>query len=413
MSGPSCLGDRPKRAPELRLPYPLLEYLQALKGDYMKLALRLLQRAQWKAGVTETGIAVDAGEVLISLRSHDVWDAVRLDRRLSEAGRVSLMRRVLDRLERDGIVATRPARRTDTPGATQSGTSNETPPTVVRFLKFRDNLWPGNQDSAKGPTRGTTHGAAHRPDPIPTSKPATPAALEERGSCADLGTSTARPSHPRVEEVRSLVARASAAYLEVRGLPYQHARRAAVMADRRAADELLSVPGIKAGTIEQVWRWVLPRTDWPRIETLPDLAAHWGVVAPRALLAIREAAAKAQASIPPLPITCPVWAEMAVRLQRNLRPDLYERWFAQLGADTSDGELVLVAADEFQRAFIHDNYLGMLEELLGRVRSQHESYLGIKSVLVTYASEAGCPGVTVNPEPTMNQETFCHAQHQA
>ncbi|MGB8932411.1 MAG: hypothetical protein WCC48_14305 [Anaeromyxobacteraceae bacterium] len=48
MSAPD--NGTPKRAPELRLPYPFLEYLLQLPGDYAKLVLRLLQRAQWTPG---------------------------------------------------------------------------------------------------------------------------------------------------------------------------------------------------------------------------------------------------------------------------------------------------------------------------------------------------------------------------
>jgi DnaA N-terminal domain len=413
MTGQTPHGERPKRVPELRTPYPLLDYLQTLKGDYLKLTLRLLQRAQWKAGVTETGIAIDAGEVLISLRSRDIWDAVRLDRQLGEAGRVSLLRRVLGRLERDGIIATRPAHRIDTPSGARSGTSSETPPTIVRFLMYRDNLWPGNQDATQESTRASTQGAAHPSDPIPADKPATPAIEEEGDASPATGSAAAHPSTAGLDEVRSLVARAAAAYLEVKGLPYQHARKAAVMADRRAAAELLSVPGIQPDTVEQVWRWVLPQADWPRIETLPDLAAHWGVVAPRALLASRETAAAPQPSVTPAPITCQVWAAMAVRLRRDLRTDLYERWFAPLGAEVSDGELVLSAPDRFHRDFVHDNYLCLLGELLERSRSEQESYRGVDRLRVVAEGETERPSTASHTEPSQHQETSRHAQHQA
>lgn len=413
MTGQTPHGERAKRVPELRTPYPLLEYLQTLKGDYMKLALRLLQRAQWKRGTTDTGIAVDAGEVLISLRSRDLWDAVRLDRQVSEAGRVALLRRVLHRLERDGIIVTRAAHRIGTPSDTQTGTAKDTPPTIVRFLKFRDNLWPGNQDATQEPTRVSTQGAAHLSDPIPASKPATPAIEEEGDASTATGSAAAHPSPAGLDEVRSLVARASAAYLEVKGLPYQHARKAAVMADRRAAAELLSVPGIQPDTIERVWRWALPQTAWPRIETLPDLAAHWGVVAPRALLASRETAAAPRPSVTPAPITCPVWAEMAGRLQRDLRPDLFERWFAPFGAEVVGGKLVLSAPDRFHRDFVHDNYLGLLGELLERARSDQESHRGIDRLRVVAAGETECLSATINPEQSTHLETSRHAQHQA
>lgn len=159
----------PKRAPELRLPYPLLEYLYTLPGDYVKITVRLLQRAQWVPGVTPSGLALDAGEILISFRSRVLWDAITL-RGVSEDGRVSLLRRVLDRLTRDGFVATRSALDTDTPGDTPRSTRRDTPATIVRFLNFRDNLWPGNVDA----TREAAHGATRRSDTILAVDPTNP-----------------------------------------------------------------------------------------------------------------------------------------------------------------------------------------------------------------------------------------------
>jgi hypothetical protein len=166
VSAPQTPPGAPKRAPELRLPYPLLEYLFQLPGDYAKLVLRLLQRAQWTAGMTREGLLLDAGEVLISLRSEDIWGAITLDRDVSENGRVSLLRRVLRRLADDGYVALRPAHQRDT----HPGARRDTPATVVRFLKFRDNLWPANASA----TRGTTQVATRRIGTIPAVDPADP-----------------------------------------------------------------------------------------------------------------------------------------------------------------------------------------------------------------------------------------------
>ncbi|MGB8932393.1 MAG: DnaA N-terminal domain-containing protein [Anaeromyxobacteraceae bacterium] len=160
----------PKRAPELRLPYPLIDYLNTLPGDYVKITVRLLQLAQWVPGVAPSGLVLDAGELVMSLRFRGLWDAVVLDREVTEAGRVSLLRRVLRRLERDGLVATRAASSADTPNDTPRSTRRDTPATIVRFLKFRDNLWPGNVDA----TRQAAHGAAHRSDTILAVDPTNP-----------------------------------------------------------------------------------------------------------------------------------------------------------------------------------------------------------------------------------------------
>jgi hypothetical protein len=413
VTDPRTHGERSKRVPELRLPYPLLKYVLGLKSDYEKLTLRLMQLAQWKPGTTENGLAIDAGEVLISLRSRDVWDAVRLDRQLGEAGRVSLLRRVLDRLERDGIITTRPAHQIDTKSETRSNTGSDRPPTVVRFLKYRDILWPRNQDSAQEPTRPSTQEATHGFDTIPTSKATTPAVEEEGARRTATGSSEARPSPVGNDEVRSLEARAAAAYLEVKGLPYQHARKAAVRADRRAAEELLSMPGSQADLIEQVWRWVLPQTTWPRIETLPHLAAHWGVVAPRAQLAARAAVSTPQSSARHVPITCPVWAEMARRLQRDLRPDLFERWFAPLQVEVFDRELVLSAPDRFHRDFVHDNYLGLLGELQEKTRSETEAFRGIDRLRIVAEGDTEASSTKFHTNRSAHQETSSHAQHQS
>lgn len=60
MSARPASSKEPRRAPELRLPYPLLEYLLRLPGDYANLALRLVQRAQWAPTVSQTGVPIDA-----------------------------------------------------------------------------------------------------------------------------------------------------------------------------------------------------------------------------------------------------------------------------------------------------------------------------------------------------------------
>ncbi|MGB8932412.1 MAG: DnaA N-terminal domain-containing protein [Anaeromyxobacteraceae bacterium] len=126
------------------------------------------------AGATREGLVLDAGEVLISLRSDDVWGAIALDREVNESGRVSLLRRVLRRLRDDGYISIRPTHRRDTARDTQTGTRRDTPATVVRFLKFRDNLWPANEDATRGTTRESTRKATHRIGTILAVDPADP-----------------------------------------------------------------------------------------------------------------------------------------------------------------------------------------------------------------------------------------------
>jgi hypothetical protein len=159
----------PKRAPELRLPYPLVEYLLTLPGDWVKVILRLLQRAQWTPGVAPSGDLLDAGEIIISFRSSALWDAVALYRALAEDGRTSLVRRVLARLTRDGYIDTRKTSAPNTTGDTPTNTHRNTRATIVRFLRFRDNLWPGNADATR-----PEFGRERRSDPILAVDPANP-----------------------------------------------------------------------------------------------------------------------------------------------------------------------------------------------------------------------------------------------
>jgi hypothetical protein len=229
-----------RRAPELRLPYPLLEYLLELPGDYAKLTLRLLQRAQWVPVVTQTGVHLDAGEVLLSLRSRDLWGAVVLDRQVDEAGRVSLLRRVLSRLDLDGFAVKRAAHDSDTPEGARSGTRRDTPATVVRFLKYRSSLWPANAGATHGTAHDPTHGTTHQTDTIPSRDPATSAAQREAASDT-TALASGNDGSPRIGEVRAVLAMAGSAFAEIVGAPYQHALPQALRADRRAAAELLAV----------------------------------------------------------------------------------------------------------------------------------------------------------------------------
>jgi hypothetical protein len=403
-------GERPKRVPELRLPYPLLEDLLKMKGPHAKLGLRLMQLAGWKAKVTPDGIELDAGELLLALRSRAFWAPIEPDTKLTEAGRVSLLRRALERLERDGIISVRPARRTGTASGTSSNTPTDTPPTIVRFLKYRDILWPANGDATQGPTRQPTREPTHDTDTIPANNPTHQAGEGEGGSSDATATATLPRLPQPPDAIRALLDLLATAFHDIKGVAYQHASRGAVVADRRAAAELLAVPGIQAETIEQVWRWALPQTDWPRIDTIPDLARLWVSVAPRALIACRESAA-ANPSARAAPLTCPVWAEMARRLQRDLRPDLFERWFAPLQVDVFDRELVLSAPDRFHRDFVHDNYLGLLGELQEKTRSETEAFRGIDRLRIVAEGETEASSTKFHPNRSVHQETSSHAQH--
>lgn len=360
---------QPRRAPELRIPYPLLEYVYGLPGDYAKLLLRLLQRAQW-VPTQVRGLHIDAGEVLFSLRSPDVWGPVQLDRDrdLTEDGRVSLLRRLLSRLERDGIILVRTARGSDTQSDTRIDARRDTPATIIRFLKFRDSLWPGNVDATRATTHGPTRTAAQVRDTIPSKKPADPT-TEREGAArpADLPRERSMSQVPHVSDVRDLLARTAAAHEEVTGIRYQHAHERALEADRRAAASLLKAAGNDVDTVVVVWRWALGQSAWPRIETLADLAAHWVRIAPRALTALHATPAPPRCPEAFGAAACPEWAAIADHLRRRIRPDTFARFFAPLQGTVIGDELLLRAPDRFQRDFIEDNYAAVLDEAVGSV----------------------------------------------
>lgn len=156
-----------ERPPFLAVPYPGLDYVLSLPGDHAKVFLRVAQLARAAPGTVD-GIALDAGEALISLRSRKVWGRVALDaEELTDNGVVALRRRALARLERDGWVALRTAHRSSTGDGTESGTRSGTPATIVRFLKFRDILWPASVETAHPTAHPTAQEPAHQNGTIP------------------------------------------------------------------------------------------------------------------------------------------------------------------------------------------------------------------------------------------------------
>ncbi|ACG73248.1 hypothetical protein AnaeK_2020 [Anaeromyxobacter sp. K] len=156
-----------ERPPFLALPAPLVDYVLALPGDYGKTLLRVAQLARAAPGVVD-GIALDTGEALISYRSPRVWGRVALDAELAKDGEVALRRRALARAERDGWVQIRPAHRSGTASDTRTGTGTSTPATIVRFLRFREILWPASVQTAQPAAQPTAQ------EPAPGSGTITP-----------------------------------------------------------------------------------------------------------------------------------------------------------------------------------------------------------------------------------------------
>lgn len=204
--------------PFLAVPYPLDEYLDALPGDYGKIARRLLRAACWKRQATRNGIELDAGEVLIDERSEELWGGLVLDRDttakpLKEAGRRALVRRVLDRLEADEVIARRSAQARGPRNGPHSGPRSGPSPTVVRFLKFRAILWPASsamaQDSAQETAQETAQDFGPIPPVAPPDQPGPPSAgrpaVAREGSRRDTAFDH-RARDPQVEDLRLALA---------------------------------------------------------------------------------------------------------------------------------------------------------------------------------------------------------------
>jgi hypothetical protein len=156
-----------ERPPFLAMPYPLDEYLDELAGDHGKVARRLLRAARWTAGEVD-GIRLDAGEALIDERSEKLWGSLRLDRgAVSIDARRALVGRVLERLEADGIIERRAAQGSGPGTGPKNGPRRGPIPTVVRFLKYREILWPALLGSAQQSAQGPAQDSAQRSGPIP------------------------------------------------------------------------------------------------------------------------------------------------------------------------------------------------------------------------------------------------------
>jgi hypothetical protein len=196
VSGPSDTGARP---PAIWMPYPLDEYLDALPGDYGKVTRRLLRAARWARGDVG-GVELDAGEALMDERSEKLWGGLTLERDVSAAGRRALIRRVLDRLERDGIVARRSAHARGPRNGPGSGPRNGPSPTVVRFLKFRGILWPASAGTAQETAQGPAQETALQSGPVLPEDPPAPPDQQQPRARAAVAVDDAPPP-PRLEVV--------------------------------------------------------------------------------------------------------------------------------------------------------------------------------------------------------------------
>jgi hypothetical protein len=183
-------GEGAKRAPPpfIAMPYPLDEYLDELPGDYGKIARRLLRTANWERGRSRCGrYELDAGEALMDERSEKLWGGLHFDRGdLSDDARRALVRRTLERLEHDGWIERGTPRRAAQGNGPEFGPRNGPrrgpTPTVVRFLKFREILWPASIETAQASTQHPAQETAQANGPILPGEPPRPPVQPEKRS---------------------------------------------------------------------------------------------------------------------------------------------------------------------------------------------------------------------------------------
>lgn len=362
----------PDRPPFLAMPYPLDEYLDGLPGDWGKVARRLLRAAQWERGSSRCGrYVLDAGEALIDERSEKLWGGLVLDRgALPVEGRRALIRRVLERLERDGVAERRPARVSGPGSDPKKSPRNGPTPTVVRFMKFREILWPASDESAQETAQETARKPALTRGPIPPAVPPAPpkAAAPERTSAVD-----AEAMPRRLLEVVDEGGGAPGPDPWPRATSFRHA-----LTLRMARTVLYPIgghePKIMASLQDSLG--LMPEDD--AVETCaarvveavqlrrrqPGTMAYFAQVLADEAVRRRAlgAPAVAAAAPPPLPEPgCPEWARLRDVFRERVRADTFDRFHAPLTGRMDGTVLVLMAPDEYRRRFLQDNHREVFE----------------------------------------------------
>jgi hypothetical protein len=355
-----------RRARFVALPAPLIDELLQLGGDRLKVALRLLQRAAWEATEVD-GIRLDAGECLISQRSEKLWGDIRFDRAVDGAGLRSFIRRTIDWLVEHGYASVRPAHRSG-PGTGPLATVDRGPsPTIVRFLKYREILWPEAAPSTHPETGEPAHPSTQAIGPIEPRE--LPAHLEAAASGSEVGSTgrdaQAAPSAtaavtPEVDPIAYPLVRAFQAGLA----PHLGARRVRTTTDPvqwAAMDAELRRVGVQASVAACVERAARRRAGmnaigslwWflPSLRELPDETET-----PRAQAdVIAEAIAAAKES-------CPEWGATLQLLAERINYDVVARWIVPLEARLLAGNVLeLTAPTPFAATFIEDQFRSVIE----------------------------------------------------
>jgi len=173
-------------------PRAMYEVARKLPLEQRWLLFELAHDARWEAGiVTVRGveIALDVGELLISLDGLAEKHGMSVDQ----------VRRALKTFERLGIIsrrqaATLPATSPATGAATLPATQTATPPTVVRFQKWRTILWPRGEAATSPATNSATGTATPAATGAATILPAVPDLPLEQGEPVGGERASARKS---------------------------------------------------------------------------------------------------------------------------------------------------------------------------------------------------------------------------
>lgn len=367
----SSLASR-RRARFVALPAPLIDELLRLDGDRLKIVLRLLQRAAWEPSTVD-GIRLDPGECLISYRSERVWGGIAFEREVSASGLRSFVRRTIAWLVDGGFVSTRPAHRSGPPTDPRSAGGHGPPPTVIRFLKFREILWPGAAAATYPGTGEPAHVPAHATGSI------APGALPVHREAAGPGTESSPTPTP------SVVAPASGT-VPARGDPGP--------ADHPLVRRFLAAlaPHFGAGrlrTTEDPAQWGAMETELQRVGVDAAVLACVERAARRRpgqnaigslwwfLPRLRElpnAAAAGSTNVEPTAETsCSEWAEALALLRDRVNADVLTRWIDPLDAVRTGDTLLLLAPDRYHRDFVADNYSALLQEALVGCSPAHAS----------------------------------------
>jgi hypothetical protein len=248
----------------LALPHEMrAEARRELEPVQRWLAVELAGEANWETGRTArvdgVAVALDAGEVLLSTRGFADRHGVSRD----------VVRRFLDRIEALGWIERCPAAPSPAPHpAPRAAPRAAPPPTLVRFRKWREIMWPP-REAAPPPAPSPAPCATPHPAPIlhmepgeplntNTEKPSRAPAARRRKASKD------EPSDPRH---RPLQERLEGVFLEVRGTSYGFNGR-----DAKAITELLRLSGGDVAEVERRWRAGLGDSGFRRCDTIHELA---------------------------------------------------------------------------------------------------------------------------------------------